>query len=154
MGFEATTPEPSLVGRSRVRLARLSDQPLSVDAALSAVQDRTVGGIGLFVGLVREIDEGRTVTALNYTGHPQAADTLHAVATRVAEEHEVLAVAVEHRVGHLEVGDLAVVVAAGAVHRAAALAACRQLIDQLKAEVPIWKEQHFLTGNPEWVGLE
>jgi molybdopterin synthase catalytic subunit len=65
----------------------------------------------------------------------------------------VLAIAVEHRVGHLEVGDIAVVVAVGAVHRGEALAACAHLINTLKAEVPIWKEQHFTSGDSEWVGL-
>ena len=72
---------------------------------------------------------------------------------RAAEEHDVLSVAVEHRVGHLDVGDLAVVVAVAAVHRGPALAACAQLIDDLKATVPIWKEQHFTTGEASWVGL-
>ena len=65
----------------------------------------------------------------------------------------MLSVAVEHRVGHLEVGDLAVVVAVGAVHRGPALAAAAYLIDTLKAEVPIWKEQHFASGETQWVGL-
>jgi molybdopterin synthase catalytic subunit len=64
-----------------------------------------------------------------------------------------LAIAVEHRVGHLEIGDIAVVVAVGAVHRGEALAACAHLINTLKAEVPIWKEQHFTSGDSEWVGL-
>jgi molybdopterin synthase catalytic subunit len=63
-------------------------------------------------------------------------------------------VAVEHRIGHLEVGDLAVVVAVGAVHRGSALEACRRLIDDLKTEVPIWKEQHFADGQVGWVGLD
>ena len=62
-------------------------------------------------------------------------------------------IAVEHRIGRLEVGDVAVVVAVGAVHREAALAACAHLINTLKAEVPIWKEQHFASGDAEWVGL-
>ena len=65
----------------------------------------------------------------------------------------MVALAVEHRVGHLEVGDLAVVVAVGAVHRGPALAACAHLINSLKAEVPIWKEQRFASGTTAWVGL-
>ena len=69
----------------------------------------------------------------------------------MAAAHDVVAVAVEHRVGHLEVGDLAVVVAVGAVHRGPALEACRALIDDLKAEVPIWKEQRFPpAARPGW----
>lgn len=90
---------------------------------------------------------------LDYTGHPRAADELARVATEVAGRHAILTLAAEHRLGHLEIGDVAVVVAAGAVHRADAFAAARDLIDTLKAEVPIWKEQHFTDGSGGWVGL-
>jgi molybdopterin synthase catalytic subunit len=138
---------------SAVREASVGDAPISVDRLLEKVRDPAVGGIGLFLGVVRDHDEGQGVSSLDYTAHPSAATVLAGCAERVAAAHDVLSVAVEHRVGHLEVGDLAVVVAVGAVHRAAALEACRQLIDDLKAEVPIWKEQSFSTGAVEWVGL-
>ena len=138
---------------SAVREASVGDAPISVDRLLAQVRDPAVGGIGLFLGVVRDHDEGQGVSSLDYTAHPSAASVLARCAERVAEAHDVLTVAVEHRVGHLEVGDLAVVVAVGAVHRAPALEACRQLIDDLKAEVPIWKEQSFSTGAVEWVGL-
>jgi molybdopterin synthase catalytic subunit len=137
-----------------VTLARVVDATLSVDRVMSAVSDPQVGGIALFVGVVRDADEGQDVVSLDYTQHPSAEQTLRACAERVAAAHDVLTVAVEHRVGHLVVGDLAVVVAAGAVHRAEALAACRQLIDDLKAEVPIWKEQQYTSGEAAWVGLD
>jgi molybdopterin synthase catalytic subunit len=78
---------------------------------------------------------------------------LERCAAEAAELHNVESLAVEHRIGRLEVGDVAVVVAVGAVHREAALAACAHLINTLKAEVPIWKEQHFASGDAEWVGL-
>lgn len=136
-----------------VRLARITDAPLSVDRLLSEVSDPGVGGIALFVGVVRDRDSGQDVVSLDYTQHPSAAATLRSCAERAAAAHDVLSVAVEHRVGHLEVGDLAVVVAVGAVHRGPALAACSQLIDDLKAGVPIWKEQRFTTGEASWVGL-
>ena len=84
---------------------------------------------------------------------PSAVDVLTKCAEETADQHDVLAIAVEHRVGHLEVGDIAVIVAVGAVHRGEALAACAHLINTLKAEVPIWKEQHFASGDSEWVGL-
>ena len=138
---------------SLVRSARVIDTPLSVDRLVSAVCDARVGGIALFVGVVRDTDEGQGVVSLDYTQHPSAEDALATCAERVAAAHDVLAVAVEHRVGHLVVGDLAVVVAVGAVHRAPALEACRQLIDDLKVEVPIWKEQEFSSGGTAWVGL-
>jgi molybdopterin synthase catalytic subunit len=137
-----------------VRQARVVDAALSVDRTMSAVTDPRVGGIALFVGVVRDADEGQDVVSLDYTQHPSAEQALRSCAERVAAAHDVLTVAVEHRVGHLVVGDLAVVVAVGAVHRAEALAACHQLIDDLKAEVPIWKEQQYTSGEAAWVGLD
>ena len=141
------------VPESKVRAARLTDAPLSVDAMIAAVSDPVVGGIGLFLGVVRNQDSGQGVVSLDYSHHPRADDALRACAERVAAAHDVVAVAVEHRVGHLRVGELAVVVAIGAVHRAPALAACRQLIDDVKEQVPVWKEQQFETGESQWVGL-
>lgn len=137
----------------QVRLARVTEEPLSVDRLLGHIGDPGVGGVGLFLGVVRDHDDGREVTSLEYSQHPSAAARLEAVAGRVAEEFDVVAIAVEHRIGHLVVGDLAVVVAVGAAHRQSALEACRRLIDDLKLEVPIWKEQHFASGDAEWVGL-
>jgi molybdopterin synthase catalytic subunit len=138
---------------SRVRLAEISESALSVDRLLGLVSDRGTGGIAIFVGVVREQDSGVQVASLDYTQHPTATAGLQASAERVAAAHDVRAVAVEHRIGHLEVGDLAVVVAVGAVHRGPALEACRALIDDLKATVPIWKEQHLTSGEVTWVGL-
>ena len=138
---------------SPVRAARITKTPLSVDRLLGAVRDPAVGGIAMFVGVVRDHDSGAAVVSLDYTQHPTAEATLARCAEEAAAAYDVLAVAVEHRVGHLEVGDLAVVVAVGAVHRGLALAACTHLIDHLKAEVPIWKEQRFTSGTTAWVGL-
>jgi len=136
-----------------VREATVSAEPLSVDRMLAAVRDPAVGGVALFVGVVRDHDHGDGVTSLDYTAHPSAAAALAACAGRTADAYDVLAVAVSHRTGHLEIGDLAVVVAVGAAHRQAALEACRHLIDTLKQEVPIWKEQALTDGTTEWAGL-
>jgi molybdopterin synthase catalytic subunit len=130
----------------------LSDEPLSLDAALAAVGDPSCGGVALFVGVVRDADGGRAVSTLDYTAHPRAAELLDRCARDVAERHGVRAW-VRHRVGHLVVGDLAAVVATASPHRAEALTACRELIDELKRDVPIWKEQHLISGAAEWVGL-
>ena len=138
---------------SKVRHVGISESQLSVDQALRLVSGPAVGGIALFVGTVRNSDHGADVVSLDYTQHPSAVDVLTRCAEEVADQHDVRAIAVEHRVGHLEVGDVAVVVAVGAVHRGAALAACAHLINTLKAEVPIWKEQRFVSGGSEWVGL-
>jgi molybdopterin synthase catalytic subunit len=136
-----------------VREASTSADPLSVDRLLGLVRDPQVGGIGLFVGVVRDHDHGDAVTSLDYTAHPSAAAALQRCAEETAAAYDVLSVAVAHRTGHLEVGDLAVVVAVGAAHRQAALEACRHLIDTLKEQVPIWKEQALTDGTSEWVGL-
>ncbi len=138
---------------SKVRLAGITDAPLHVENLIAAVSGPEVGGIGLFLGVVRNHDTGQDVASLDYSEHPSAATILRDCAEHAAAEHDVIAIAVEHRTGHLEVGELAVVVAAGAVHRQAALAATAQLINDLKARVPIWKEQHFSSGESEWVGL-
>ena len=136
-----------------VRAARICDAPLSVDRLLDAVLSPAVGGVALFLGVVRDHDQDAAVVSLDYTQHPTAEQVLRRCAEQVAADYDVVAVAVEHRVGHLEVGDLAVVVAVAAVHRGPALAACAQLIDTLKDEVPIWKEQRFASGEVGWVGL-
>jgi molybdopterin synthase catalytic subunit len=138
---------------SKIRQVGISESALSVDRAIRFVSGPAVGGIALFVGTVRNADHGADVVSLDYTQHPSALDILTKCAEETARQHDVLAIAVEHRVGHLEVGDVAVVVAIGAVHRGEALAACAHLINTLKAEVPIWKEQHFASGGAEWVGL-
>jgi molybdopterin synthase catalytic subunit len=119
---------------------------------MAAVLLPDVGGIALFVGAVRDHDHGRHVTDLAYEAHPRAAVEIGRIAAEVAREGAVRAIAVTHRAGHLRVGELAVVVAVGAAHRAEAFAACRRLIDDIKAQVPIWKHQIFADGAAEWVG--
>jgi molybdopterin synthase catalytic subunit len=134
-----------------VRLAELRDTPLSVDEVLSAVSDPAAGGIALFVGTVRDNDHDRAVVRLGYTAHPSAPAEMRRVAEKVAASFGLMAVAALHRVGDLEVGDLAVVAAVACPHRAEAFDACRALIDGLKQTVPIWKHQEFAGGESEWV---
>jgi len=134
-----------------VRLAELRETQLSVDEVRAAVMDPAAGGIALFAGAVRDHDHYRSVTGLSYTAHPSAADELRRVAERIAGQFEVRAIAAVHRVGDLAIGDLAVVVAVSSGHRAQAFQACRALIDDLKASVPIWKHQRFAGGDSEWV---
>lgn len=138
-----------------VRLVDLRETPLSVDEVFRAVQDSAAGGTALFVGTVRDVDPSvdaaAEVVRLDYSSHPSALDRMREVAERVAREPGVIAVAAVHRVGELAVGDAAVVVAAAAAHRAEAFAAGRRLIDELKAEVPIWKHEVFVDGETAWV---
>jgi molybdopterin synthase catalytic subunit len=141
-----------VAGVEVIRLAELRSGPLSVDELRAAVSDPAAGGIALFAGAVREADQGRGVTRLSYSAHPSAAAELRRVAEKIAADFEVIGLAAVHRVGDLEIGDLAVVVAASCAHRAEAFEVCRALIDRLKHEVPIWKRQWFRDGSSEWVG--
>ncbi len=145
-------PQESRPSQQRRTHSAVSDQPLSVDRVLTAVRDDAVGGVTVFIGLVRDHDEGKSVRSLDYSAHPTAEAELSRVVSEVAGRHDVVAVAAEHRVGALSIGDLAVVVAAGAAHRGDSFAAARDLIDTLKSEVPIWKEQHYTDGTVDWVG--
>lgn len=135
-----------------VRLTAVRESPLSVDEVLAAVSDPTSGGLAFFVGTIRDHDDGREVTGLDYSAHPSVEEELRAVADEIAATHPVRAVAAVHRIGALGIGDVAVIVAAAAPHRAEAFAACRALIDELKTRVPIWKNQAFADGATEWVG--
>ena len=135
-----------------MRLAAVRDTPLSVEEVLAAVTEAAVGGVTLFVGTVRDHDDARSVTALDYSAHPTALARLLEVLDAVAARHPGVVLAAVHRVGRLEIGDAAVVVAAAAAHRGEAFEASRELIDDLKATVPIWKHQLFADGTEEWVG--
>ena len=137
---------------SVVRLIAVRESELSVDEVRAAVADPAAGGIALFAGAVRDTDHDRAVTGLSYRAHPSAEDELRRVAEVVAEKYPVIGIAAVHRVGDLAIGDLAVVLAVSCPHRAEAFDACRALIDELKATVPIWKHQRFTDGTAEWVG--
>lgn len=135
-----------------VRLVAISEDPLSVTEVLDSLEDASAGGLVLFVGRVRDHDQGQGVTGLSYSAHPSALSRLEEVCDRIAQQYDVTGVAAVHRVGDLEIGDLAVVVATTAGHRGSSFEASRALIDTLKAEVPIWKHQRFVDGSDEWVG--
>lgn len=136
---------------TQVRLIDIRDTPLSIDEVYGAVADPSAGGIVVFVGTVREMDQDRAVELLGYSSHPTATARLTAVAERIAAESDVVALAAVHRIGDLAIGDLAVVVAVSAAHRGQAFDACRHLIDELKTDVPVWKHQTFASGDATWV---
>ncbi|TCJ31227.1 molybdenum cofactor biosynthesis protein MoaE [Nocardioides jejuensis] len=154
--------------RGAVRLVAIEDTPLDVVAVIDALGDDAAGGLNLFIGRVRDHDrrggcghgdgddaaygDSLAVTGLDYSAHPTALERLRAVCEQVADRHDVLALAAVHRVGTLAIGDIAVIVATAAAHRGESFAATRDLIDTLKAEVPIWKHQRFADGSDEWVG--
>jgi molybdopterin synthase catalytic subunit len=136
----------------RVALAVVTDAVLDAEAAEAAVLSDRDGALVTFRGVIRDHDGGRDVTRLDYSAHPDAQQFLTEVCARIAERTG-LAVAAAHRVGSLTVGDVALVAAVAAPHRAEAFQACGDLVDAIKAEVPIWKRQHFPHGASEWVGL-
>jgi len=135
-------------------LVALREQPLSLDEAVAHVKHGGAGAVCVFLGTVRDHNEGRTVVRLEYEAYASMA---LAEMTRIAQELAVetrdLRLAVLHRTGSLAVGDVAVVCAASAPHRAEAYAACRALIDRVKARVPIWKREHGPEGA-YWVGWQ
>lgn len=132
-------------------IGAVTDQLLDVAAHEAAVVHARGGAVVSFCGVVREHDHGRSVTRLEYHAHPSAADVIAEVAAEVAALPDVLAVAVSHRVGMLEVGDVALVAAVSTAHRSEAFAICARLVDEVKHRLPVWKRQVFDDGTDEWV---
>ncbi len=139
-------------GTARVAYAVVSPDP-SLQQAVEAVADPRAGCVATFLGLVRDHDGGRSVASLEYSAHPRASQELAQIAQEVAAMEGVTGVAVHHATGDLRIGDIAVVAAVAAQHRGQAFDACRELVERLKGEVPIWKHQVFADGDDEWVGV-
>jgi molybdopterin synthase catalytic subunit len=133
--------------------AALTDQPISLAEHENLVSHQSAGAIVGFDGMVRDHDGGRGVSRLEYSAHPSAAQVLAEAVIEVAEQSSgVRAVAASHRIGVLQIGDAALVVAVAADHRQAAFATCAQLVDTIKTRLPVWKHQFFDDGTEEWVG--
>lgn len=135
-------------------MKRIRTEPLSLDELLGLVSHPGAGGVATFLGVVREENEGRRVTLLEYEAYGSMAEAeLDRILAEIAAEIPGVRVAATHRVGALQVGDAAVVCAASAPHRGEAFRACREAIDRIKARLPIWKREHGPEG-PYWVGWE
>lgn len=139
--------------------AVLSAEPISVEQAIAAVESDTAGAVVSFSGVVRNHDGGKAVERLSYSAHPTAHQVMaDVVAALVAERSEgssgaqPVRIWAAHRIGLLEIGDPALVCAVSAAHRGEAFAVCSELVDRIKEQVPIWKEQFFTDGAVEWVG--
>ncbi len=140
---------------SAVRIADVRDAPLSIDECYQAVAHAGAGGVCVFTGVVRDHAEGKAVSALDYEAMTDLAiKETERVLAKVAEEVPGVRLAAVHRVGALQIGDLAVVVAASSAHRAEAFQACRLAIDRIKETVPIWKKEYGVSGDASWVNLE
>jgi molybdopterin synthase catalytic subunit len=131
---------------------RLSEAPLSVEDAVAEVRRDDAGAVATFVGTTRNRSRDRDVVHLEYEAYEGMAEKVMAeLADELRGRHDVCEVAIHHRVGRVDVGDTSVVVAVSAPHRAAALAACREAIDELKVRVPLWKKEVY-EGGEEWIG--
>jgi len=129
----------------------VADTPLDAAWHEAAVAHPAAGAVVSFAGVVRDHDDGRAVTRLTYEAHPSAEAILAEVAGEIAKDPSVYAVAVSHRVGDLEIGDIALAAAVSTAHRAEAFALCARLVDEVKARLPVWKHQLFDDGTDEWV---
>jgi molybdopterin synthase catalytic subunit len=135
-------------------LLALRQTPPSVDEAIAHVKHAGAGAVCVFLGTVRDVNDGRAVVKLEYEAYESMAlAEMRRIADEIAAEEPGVRLAVLHRTGALEVGDVAVVCAASAPHRGEAYRACRALIDRVKARVPIWKREHGPEGA-YWVGWQ
>ncbi len=133
-------------------MIELTYGPLSHERCLTAVRGPGSGGLVTFIGSVRDISEGKRVTYLEYEAYePMALAKLEQVVDEARERWPVQELAIQHRLGHLDIGEDAVIVAVACAHRGAAFAACQYVIDRLKEIVPIWKKE-FGEGGEVWVG--
>ena len=146
---------PPVAGGAPEILVDVRDEPLSVDECMRAVTHPSVGGVCVFVGVVRDHADGKDVARLDYEAYTDLAiKEMRRILAALMAETPGLRLAATHRVGQLAVGDLAVVVAAGAPHRAEAFAGCRAAIDRIKETVPVWKKEWDPDGRANWVNLE
>ncbi|PPF75171.1 molybdenum cofactor biosynthesis protein MoaE [Pseudoclavibacter sp. Z016] len=134
-------------------LARVTSDELLLAEHLAAVEDPHAGAVVTFIGQIRDHDpeaSGRVVS-LDYTAHPDAERVLQSLVAHHARDG--VRVAVSHRIGHLRVGDIALIACVASAHRGDAYEVSRALVEAVKAEVPIWKQQHEVDGATSWVGL-
>jgi MoaE-MoaD fusion protein len=131
---------------------KLSGDSLSVDVVVGEVKDDGAGAIATFIGTTRAHSRGRDVLHLEYEAYEGMAEQVMAdLAAELVRRHELCKVAIHHRVGRVDIGETSVVIAVSAPHRAAALAACHEAIDELKVSVPLWKKETY-EGGEEWIG--
>lgn len=138
--------------------AEVTTAPLDVEALRRAVVSPTAGAVTCFIGQIRDHDPEAdgTVTGIDYTHHPDASQLMVPIIGRVLEHLDPDAqatVSAAHRVGHLDVGDLALVVCVATAHRRASFDVCEAVVEAIKAELPIWKQQFEATGRQVWSNL-
>jgi molybdopterin synthase catalytic subunit len=133
-------------------MIRLTTEAIDYHALTEQVRRPECGGVALFLGTVRDLTDGRVTMALDYEVYPGMAEKkLAEIEAETRARWPVGDIALVHRLGHLEVGEVSVAVAVSCPHRAEAFAACRYAIDRLKEVVPIWKKENWADGSTEWV---
>jgi molybdopterin synthase catalytic subunit len=133
-------------------MIRLTTETIDYHALTEQVRRPECGGVVLFLGTVRDLTDGRVTTALDYEAYPGMAEKkLAEIEAQTRARWPVGDIALVHRLGHLEVGEVSVAVAVSCPHRAEAFEACRYAIDRLKEIVPIWKKENWADGGTEWV---
>jgi molybdopterin synthase catalytic subunit len=131
---------------------RISAEPLDLIALKTDLLDPRAGACVTFEGWVRNHNEGKPVQALDYEAYAELAEAEgNRILIEARKKFAVQTVSAVHRVGALQIGDLAVWVGVGSAHRGEAFEACRYIIDEVKARVPIWKKEHYADGASEWI---
>lgn len=126
--------------------------PIDVAHLIAVTQAAGVGALSVFLGTVRDLNDGRAVSGMDYEAYEtMAASELAAVAREVCDATPGLRVAIEHRIGTLAIGEVSVAIVAAHAHRGPALDGARAIIESLKQRVPIWKREHYLDGERAWV---
>jgi molybdopterin synthase catalytic subunit len=131
--------------------AQVTEYLISAETLAASVKSDTAGAVVTFSGVVRNHDKGKKVLTLNYEIHPSAQSVIEKITSEVVAKHDVVNVAVAHRYGEIPIGESAFVVAVAAAHRGPAFACCNELVERVKAKLPIWKYQEFADGSTEWV---
>jgi len=150
-GTSATATSDTAPSAKGARLLAVRDAALSLDECYAAVARPESGGVVLFIGTVRNHNQGQLVNLLEYQAYASMAEKeLRAIVDEIEAERPGTLLACLHRVGSLRVGDIAVICSASAAHRGDAFGACQELIDRLKKRVPIWKREHGEDG-PHWL---
>lgn len=138
---------------TQVVFAEVTESPLDAAALSAQVGHEAAGAVITFSGVVRNHDVGQAVDSIEYSSHPQAAEIIAQLAAETACRDGVHGVGIAHRVGHLQVGDVALVAVVAAEHRSQGFGAVIDLVDEVKKRLPVWKKQHFTDGHTEWTGL-
>ncbi len=137
---------------ARVIRAGVSNEPIDMAQLIAEVNDDSAGAVVSFCGQVRNHDDARAVTAIDYEAHPDANVVVEQIVRQVEAGSGACKIAILHRVGHLDVGDVALGAAVSASHRNEAFAVLERVVEEVKLKLPVWKKQEFTDGSHEWTG--